>query len=180
MNTVPTHVFHPFEHFVNQIGLAADNKGIYFVALLSTLALPDICGALESSDGLASGARYKAWFDKWVSPKYQVNGSTSLSGHDCYMLRCASVHQGRLAHPNSKYEGVIFVEPGASNFMFHNNLINGYLNIDVQQFAIDMIQSSLDWFDSAKGTNLFEANFANSMRRHPNGYGPFAGVPIIA
>jgi len=180
MNSVPTHQLHPFEQFVNQIGLVADAKDMYFVALLSALALPDICGALGSPDGLATGAKYKAWFQQWVSPKYQIAGATSLSGHDCYMLRCASVHQGRLAHPNSKFEGVIFVEPGASNVVLHNNLLNGYLNIDVLQFAIDIIQSSLEWFDSVRGTNPFEGNFVNSMRWHPTGFGPIHGVPVIA
>lgn len=180
MTSVPTHKLHPFEHFVNQIGLVAEAKDMYFVALLSVLALPDICGALESPGGQASGAKYKDWFDQWVSPKYQIADSTSLSGHDCYMLRCASVHQGRLVHPNAKFKGVIFVEPGASNQILHNNLLNGYLNIDVRQFAIDIIQASLEWFDSVRGTNPFETNFVNSMRWHPNGFGPIGGVPVIA
>lgn len=180
MDTISTHSLHPFEHFVNQIGLAADARGMYFVALLSALSLPDICGALESPNGRASGERYKAWFDQWVSNKYQIDGQTSLSGEDCYMLRCASVHQGRLTHPQATFEGVIFIEPGATNIVMHNNLINGYLNIDVRQFVIDIIQSSLDWFDATRGTPNFETNFKNSMRWHPNGFGPIGGIPVIA
>lgn len=180
MNSIPTKNLHPFVHFVNQIGLAADAKNMYFVALMSALALPDICAALESHDGQATGKKYKAWFDKWVAQKYKIEGETSLSGHDCYMLRCASIHQGRLSHPNASFEGVIFIEPGATNMIFHNNLINGYLNIDVRQFVIDIIHSSLDWFDSVKDDSQFEVNFLNSMRWHPAGYGPFVGVPVIA
>lgn len=180
MSSVPTNHLHSFEHFVNQIGLAADNNELYFVALLSALALPDICGALESTDGLASGQKYKDWFDKWVSPKYQINGSPSLTGHDCYMLRCASIHQGRLVHPKGSYTGVIFLEPGNTRIVMHNNILNNYLNIDVRQFCIDLIQSSLDWFDSVDGTNPFESNYQKSMRWHENGFGPIHGVPVIA
>lgn len=43
---------HPFVNFLNQIGLAADNKEIYFVSLLAALSLPDICAALESENGI--------------------------------------------------------------------------------------------------------------------------------
>jgi hypothetical protein len=180
MNSIPTKYLHPFEHFVNQISLAADSNDLYFVALLSALALPDICGALESQDGLASGQKYQAWFNKWVSSKYQINGKSSLTGHDCYMLRCASSHQGRLTHPKGSYSGVIFLEPGNTRFIMHNNILNNYLNIDVRQFCTDLIQSSLDWFDSVDGKDPFERNYLNSMRWHENGFGPIGGASVIA
>ena len=44
-----------FHHFINQIGLCADYDELYFVALMAALALPDICGALESETGVATG-----------------------------------------------------------------------------------------------------------------------------
>lgn len=171
---------HPFFHLVNQVGLTADNPNLYFIALMSALSLPDICGALESDDGRASGARYKAWFDQWVAYKYQVRGEPSLTGHDCYMLRCAALHQGRLSHDNAVIKRIIFIEPGAGQYTFHNNMMNGCLNIDVQVFCSDMIGSVCDWFESVVGTNPFEKNHAQSMQRYPLGFGPIHGAPVIA
>jgi hypothetical protein len=46
---------------------AANRNGLYYVALFTALALPDICGGLEAPDGLATRARYIAWFDKNVA-----------------------------------------------------------------------------------------------------------------
>ena len=42
---------------------AVNGADLYYVALFSALALPDICAALEAADGQASKAKYVAWFD---------------------------------------------------------------------------------------------------------------------
>src|ERR1017187_5571386 len=42
---------------------AANAVGLYYVALFSAFALPDICAALESRDGETNGSLYRAWFD---------------------------------------------------------------------------------------------------------------------
>ena len=49
---------------------AAVNGHSYYLALYASLTLPDICGAMESDDGQATGAKYIAWFDKYVAQKY--------------------------------------------------------------------------------------------------------------
>ena len=56
--------------------------------------LPDICGALESDNGFASGERYKAWYDAWLGPKYaEVGMHYSFTADDLWYLRCALAHQ---------------------------------------------------------------------------------------
>jgi len=52
--------------------LAASKAGHFHVALVAALVLPDMCGALESTDGLATGTKYKAWVDQWVSPNTET------------------------------------------------------------------------------------------------------------
>lgn len=47
---------------VSQTQKAVEAK-LYYLALMSALTIPDIAAALESSDGLASGARYAAWYE---------------------------------------------------------------------------------------------------------------------
>jgi hypothetical protein len=61
--------------------------GLYFVALLGVLTVPDLCGALGSDDGKATGAKYKRWIRDNV-PKHSGNADL------IYGLRCSLLHQG--------------------------------------------------------------------------------------
>ncbi|WP_213761964.1 hypothetical protein [Caballeronia sp. dw_19] len=180
---VPTDRIEPFAFFLNQIGLCADAEDLYFMALMGALSVPDICGALESQDGKATGAKYMAWFDIWVAPKYFVGSGVdrvpSLTGRQCYGLRCAALHQGRLENDRPGDVRVIFREPG-NGVVMHNNLLNDYLNIDVREFTHDVIGGALDWFQTVRNEEIFQRNFEQSMQRYPNGYGPIQGVPVIA
>ncbi|MDE2144999.1 MAG: hypothetical protein KGJ01_03500, partial [Patescibacteria group bacterium] len=55
---------------LTQIGKGLD-ENLYFLSLFSTLAIPDLCGAIGSENGKACAEKYKAWFDKHVAPKYK-------------------------------------------------------------------------------------------------------------
>lgn len=118
-------------------------SGNYYLSLFTALTLPDIAGAMDSDDGLASGAKYKAWYEKWVRPRFveellktvPENASkhiksmeNPLDGEACYLFRCSLLHQGRTVHPKSKYSRIIFVEPGATTNVFHYNIMNDALN----------------------------------------------------
>jgi hypothetical protein len=156
---------------------AASNAGLYYAALFTALALPDICGALESADGLATGARYQAWFDCHVAPKY----SGFLSGADCYLFRCSLLHQGRTQHPRGTYSRILFVEPGVSGMILHNNILNDALNIDVRIFCEDLVAAVESWLPMARTLPQFIANLSHFVTRHANGLPPYiVGVPVVA
>ncbi len=158
---------------LQQIAIAV-NSGLYFLALAGTLTIPDMCAGLERPNGLTNGPRYRAWFDKWVAPKYQG----SMSGGDCYGLRCSLLHQGR-AHPHQGlYQRVIFVEPGPIG-VFHNNVLNNALNLDIPTFCSDMIAGVHAWLPTVQGSPTFQANSQNFFTRHPNGIAPYiVGAPV--
>lgn len=165
---------------LNQIR-AANEAGLYYVALFSALAIPDICGALESQDGTANGQRYRAWFDRWVAPKYSFFGGTSLTGEVCYYYRCAALHQGRATHQKMQYSRIIFVEPGSHGIMMHNNVMNDALNIDVRRFCEDVISSCEDWLVAVAADPAVQQNLVSSMQRYPQGLAPYiVGIPVIA
>ena len=124
--------------FLTQIKNGLD-ANLYLLSLFSALAIPDLCGAMSSENGEAGKKKYKAWFDKYVAPKY--NGF--LSGEDCYFFRCSLLHQGSSQHPKSNYKRVLFVEPSATTNVFHNNIMNDALNIDVRIFFNDIIGNFL-------------------------------------
>jgi len=163
--------------FLQQVHRALD-ENLYYVALFAALTIPDICGAMESGDGKAHKCRYIAWFDKWVTPK-KYSRST-LTGEVCYYYRCAVLHQGRATHPKMPYERVLFVEPGATNNVFHNNVINDALNIDVRVFVRDILEGASKWLQEVENTDNYQRNYARFMRRFPNGLSPYiSGVPVI-
>lgn len=150
----------PVKDLLSQIR-SAINSNLYFLALFGALAIPDICGALGSANGEASGKKYKDWFDQNVTAKY----GTLLNGEDCYYYRCSCLHQGSSYNPRSTYSKIIFIEPGTSGFTMHRNVINDMLNIDLKMFCEDMISSAEAWLAVNEGTPLYATNAAKFIQR---------------
>ncbi len=152
----------------------------YYLALYVTLMLPDICGAMESDDGLSKRARFVKWFEKYVAPAYTAYGQRTLTGEVCYAYRCAVLHQGRAQHPNLGFSRILFVEPGATTNVFHNNVLNGALNIDVSIFCTDVLKGVEAWLLVAEQSPNYKKNYPLFMQRHPEGLAPFVlGIPVI-
>lgn len=148
------------------------DAGVYQLALGTALCIPDICAALESSDGKTSGRRYKDWYNRYVGKKLM------LTADDCYYLRCSYLHQGSTQHEKSQYEKVIFVEPNPFG-VFHNNVIEGALNIDIIVFCEDLIESASDWLEDIKENPNFIQNHEKSFKRYPDGLSPYiVGLPV--
>ena len=165
------------DDYLNQIEMAAKTNGLYYLSLGASLTIPDICGALESTDGIATGARYKAWFDANALPPYR----NFLSGEDCYRFRCSFLHQGTTGHPQSSYSRIVFIEPGATGTVAHLNVMNDALKIDVKRFTLDMVVSAKMWLACVKGTEPYESNLNKFVRRYPQGLAPYiVGVPVIS
>ena len=154
----------------------ASGAGLYYAALFPALALPDICAALESDDGIATAPRYIAWFDKWVAPRYQG----WFSGEDCYAFRCSLLHQGSTQHPRSRYARILFLEPG-SGMVLHNNILNDALNIDVRIFCEDVAAGVEAWLPEAEELPHYRKNRDRFISRYERGLPPYiVGVPVIA
>jgi hypothetical protein len=160
---------------------AANRSGLYYISLLSALLVPEICSALESSNGEAEGKKYAAWFDKNVSPRYTVRGSPTLSGWDAYRFRCRMLHQPTAQLPSSPLSRLIFVESGTNGIDAHNNRIFDILNIDVRRFIEDIVEAGLLWLDRVEHTPLYKSNRERYACRYPDGLPPYmGGSPIIS
>lgn len=157
------------------------DAGYYSVALFTSLALPDICAAMESEDGKATGAKYKAWFDKWVSPKYPSypHDGVFLNGQTCYAYRCGLLHQGKAMHKDLGYSRVLFLEPGP--LVVHNAIMNDALAIDIPTFVKDIASSIREWMKSVEGTTPFDDHYKLFMKRHRGGLAPYViGVDVYS
>ncbi len=156
-----------------QKGLEAD---LYYLSLFTALAIPDICGAIDSKNGKADSSKYRKWFDEYVAPKYKG----FLTGEDCYAFRCSLLHQGSSQHPKSSYSRILFVEPTATTNVCHNNILYDALNIDIRIFCNDIIEGVRKWLQKVENTDSYKQNCNKFMKRHPNGLRPYiVGVPVI-
>lgn len=159
---------------------AALDANLYYLALFASLALPDICGAIDSLDGVATGSKYKDWFDKYVAPKYLRYGHQYLTGADCYHFRCSLLHQGSSQIQHSNYSRVIFIEPPEDELTPHLNLVGEALNVDLRIFCNDIIRSIREWLDRVENTRAYEINYDKFMRWYAQGL-PQHGIdrPVI-
>lgn len=64
------------------------NDGNFYAALFMVLTLPDICVSIKN--GKSSGLEYEKWFNENMPKKY----TNFMSGKDCYVFRCAVLHEG--------------------------------------------------------------------------------------
>lgn len=179
---------------VNQLEEAVDSK-FYFLALTTALTLPDIAAAISSSDGCASRKKYIDWYDKWVSPQFgkslkkrlEAQGVTNLceignpfTGSACYYYRCAVLHQSRTTHDKLGFSRILFIEPGSTKTVHHYGTSEDALIIDLPSFCQEIISGFREWMASAKGTENYEKNIQETLRRYDNGFAPhIGGVPVI-
>lgn len=152
------------------------SSGLYYLAVVVTLGLPDVCAALESADGTTSGGKYQAWCDAWFIPSYP-----ELTSRDLYGIRCGVVHQGRLGHPTMQYARVLFTVPNENANVFHQNVMNDALNLDAVTFCRDMIRAVKRWYAAKQGEPSIVANIPRLVRFHARGLPPYMiGMPLIA
>jgi hypothetical protein len=119
----------------------------YFAVLHVVLALPDICGALESDDGVSKGCRYRKWCNDNLPCAF-------LTGADRYKLRCAVLHQGSSLPddkgPKSDYASFSLVTPDNVPAEAHGQITSKpdglNLTLDVAQLADEMATGLRRWF----------------------------------
>jgi hypothetical protein len=144
------------------------------LALVGALTLPDVCAALESPDGRTSGELYARWVDK------NLRGYRALRGEDMWALRCGVLHQQRSAA--GSWERVVFTAPvgRGKNFLFHKNVLDDALNLDLGSFCEDVIAAAQHWFDAHRSDPAVAENLPSMMQWHPDGMPPyFEGIPVL-
>ena len=164
------------ELILQEIERALDAK-LYYLAVRMSLTLPDMCAALESSDGRATKQKYRDWYDSHLAVEFQF-----MSSADCYSLCCGIVHQGRFGIPNSQQFGrVLFTLPDGRGNTFHNNILNDALQFDSINFCHTIIQTVRSWFAAKKNDPTVQSNLPNLVQYRADGISPYmVGIPLIA
>jgi hypothetical protein len=136
---------------------------LYHMALSTALTIPDIGGAVDSEDGVASGKKYAAWFDTYVAPKYYAWGTQYLTGRDCYLYRCVMLHQGRSHAPNSTYSKTVLMVAKQQNIAYCGAFTvddGSTLCVDVPLLCSHIVQSAYEWLEKVEDTDRFKKNSA--------------------
>jgi hypothetical protein len=179
---------------VEQIEASLASKQ-YFLSLFTCLSVPDIAGALSSENGEASGKKFAAWYETWVRPRFRENVVSSrrpsvrkhigtfenpLDGESCYQFRCSLLHQGSTQHPKSKFDRIIFIEPGATTNTVHYGQMEDALCIDLFSFCTEVLQGARAWLLAHEHDQQVQRNLSRFVQRHPDGLAPYiGGVPVI-
>lgn len=159
----------------------AYGAGRWYVALATTLSLPDICASLEDDPKSvwANQKKYTAWFDANAQSRFKW-----LTGEDCYRLRGGVLHNGKLGHPKSAYDRLVFTLP-EGGFSVGESLmeINSekVLAMSLRDFCSSMADAVRTWAaQNSENPNVNE-NYETLVSLRPDGLAPFfVGFPVIA
>jgi len=127
--------------YLSEMQRCADTLCNWALAHL-VMMMPDICAALESSDGRASETRYRAWCERWLD-------CAVFNGLERYKLRCSLLHQGQAQPDDShlkqgevlRYDRVAFGPSGSPHIVAGGRL----LHLDVVKLHADTVRGIVDW-----------------------------------
>jgi len=150
-----------------------------------TVAIPDICSALESQNNDSNSKKYKNWFNKYITRlqpnKYGESGQ--LKADHLWNIRCSLFHQG-VTSDKKDYKRTLFIEPGNPTYSIHCCIVgvntkDKSLLIDIVQFCDDMIKGTEQWVADKKDDQVYKQNYAKLIKRYPKGIAPVLGTPVI-
>lgn len=159
------------EQLITEIRASA-LSGNWVLALHGTLALPDICSAIEHGEDRKNGLCYGDWVKKYLSRKYP-----DLDPQELWKMRCNMLHAG---HTHMKtYKRVIFVAPGPARFLGAGE-IDDALVLDIWEFTGEVTDGVRRWEKDVKNNPTVAANAQRLVRWHPDGLAPYVvGIPIL-
>lgn len=155
---------------------------LYYVAIAAALALPDICGAMEATNGRATGDRYKKWWRERLGKIYP-----QLTDDDIYSLRCGVVHAGSFGHGNMQYDRIIFQIP-TPGIHVHSTLFKNCAGTTSTVFVLnpidfcnDIVAATATWYIEKEDDPTVKKNLPRIVQTRLDGYIPcFNGIPVIA
>lgn len=146
----------------------------WYSALALSLMLPDICGALAGKP--YGGKQYVEWFDEYLLEKYQ----DSLSGKDCYALRCSFLHEGadgiekqRVRETLDKFAFIPqrshcckIARSQVGDPKYDNKAI---LQLSVDQFCRDLVDGTKRWLNDHGDSDVARNNLHDLLKIHEGG-----------
>jgi hypothetical protein len=128
-----------FELYWGEMGTCR-SAGTHWALLHVTVCIPDICSALESDDGEATRARYKAWCEQYLPNPH-------LAPAERYRMRCKILHQGRagLDEEGGRYRAFAFSRRSADGHVDHLRVEGDKLVLDVGELSNETEAGAKAW-----------------------------------
>ncbi len=174
--------------YIDQINGALSCK-LYYSALFMTIAIPDICSALQSENNNSDSEKYKNWINKYISDlapnKYGQKGQ--LTAEHLWSIRCSLFHQG-ITTDKKDFNRLLFLEPGTEGYKslqsIHCCIVGSDTNdksllIDIARLCDDMIKGFELWEKDQQSNKFYVKNCKKIIKRYPNGISPIFGTPVI-
>jgi hypothetical protein len=139
-----TTAFHTYWEDMKRCRLAK----AYWSLLHVTVCLPDICAALESNDGRATGDKYKNWCENYLD-------GSMLTKEARRDMRNKVLHQGcAITKMSKRYKRFAFGQPASNGQVDHLRLEGGTLHLDVGKLAEEMQQAVESWIQELEENPL--------------------------
>jgi hypothetical protein len=131
--------------------------GAYWSLLHVTVCLPDICAALQSSNGRTTGSLYRAWCDRFAPDPF-------LTSAERWEMRNRLLHEGSArAKRQGRYSGYSFGKPSSTGQIDHKRVERAVLHLDVGELANEIQAAVLSWIawlkankQSREGVNVLK------------------------
>ncbi|MCR5708122.1 MAG: hypothetical protein K6G82_07595 [Ruminococcus sp.] len=178
------------KHFLKEIEIAL-NSGLYTLAIVGALSLPDICATLEMEnpdrrDGV--GERYKEWYRNYAEK------NCFLPAEACYLYRCSMVHKHNsknnfsvnaltfLGSDSLPINKIAFFLPSNDGPKFINSTFklnfdnpltgerveDSAILIEIDEFINGMIKSVNEWLEIIKEDENFKKNINDLIQPRPS------------
>jgi hypothetical protein len=161
------------EEMIRQVRVASQS-GLYYLALLGALGLPDICGAASSENGRASGAKYEDWLRRYVPEQ-------AGEADEIYALRCSLLHQGQ-TKPHGDFPPIACAPPSTGQLHNLATIVGdesvGWLSIEM--FVSEVTTGVERWLSEYGSTNTVARNMEKCARLRMEGLPPHVAGPVVA
>ena len=156
---------------------AAVSHRMIWSALALTVALPDICAAMETPKQ-KPGTRYQRWYEQWVDEE-----RAGLDAAECYKLRNAILHAGMTWQRSGNRPRPVFFHPDLSGTTMHNIILKRgdrtVLTVNLVFFCNAIVGAVEIWIEAKRGNAAVQNNLRDTIRVHPDGLLGFVKGPII-
>lgn len=154
----------------------AVSAGLYVLAMMAAVTVPDICSALRSQNGQTSARQYRKWYDDYAARHFA--GMVSLSANTCYQLRCRLLHEGTQQNLVGHQTRVLFLP--TTGITMDMCQADDALIVDVPRFCSRIRLAAEEWEMAEGNSTQVLSNAAKLVRVHPNGIPPFiVGAPVV-
>ncbi|HDR2331879.1 TPA: hypothetical protein ACQZHX_001742 [Enterobacter sichuanensis] len=153
------------QRFVESIRRSLQTQN-WFAAIFMSLAMPDICGALEHPAANV-GERYRDWFTRYLAEKYTLR-YVQFTAQDCYKFRCKCLHQGLAVRDNNEK---FSLTPPIPPHRFHLNSFNGVIQLQIDILCEDICLAVEEWARDVEDNNEVQNRILELINIHfPQGF----------